>query len=406
MTRSLSYTMKLVKTVVLIVVVLLPLLSASCLSGSSSVARGWAGTTVKDGIVCAGTGTGVVVAVNSSDRGIEWSLPLTVTASSGGLSCGPTTTATALYATPVIDGDMVYVATYSGQVLALSMTARNLTPTFPQQRYGEWEWDAPLDGGQSNAIVGDLLVTEDSIYVADSNGRIYSLDKEFGDQNWESGILDQTYRKLWTSPVIQGDSLYIAAFDGRVYSLSAQTGEALNWTFQSSVGFASSPALYLDTIFVGSFDRHLYAVKIGAGEPAWVFPQEKPADKWFWASPVIRDGIVYVGCLDGKVYAVNSTTGTEVWEFDTGNPVVVSPVLTSNFLIVTDDAGVVYVFDLNAQTGGQGIASGRISLGVPVNSSFCAQDGLAYIRGEDDVLYIVDVGAGQVSSQIALTSQE
>lgn len=402
MTRCLSYRMKQVKTVLLIVIVLLPVLLVSCLSGTSSVATGWAGTTIRNGIICTGTKAGTVVVMNSSTKNVEWSYSLTVTAPSGGLSCGPTSVTTALYATPVIEGDMVYVGTYGGQVLALNMLARNQSSPFPQQRYGEWEWDAPLDGGQSNAIVGDLLVAGSSIYVSDSNGRVYSLDKEFGDQNWGSGILDESYRKLWTSPVIQGDSLYVATFDGHVYSLATETGAALNWTFESSVGFASSPVISGDTIFLGSFDRHLYAIKIGADEPEWIFPQDGSVGNWFWASPVIKDGIVYAGCLDGRLYAIAIETGAEVWDFDAGDPIIASPVLLDDFLVVTSRAGNVYVFDLGAQVGGQGVPSRTIALGAAVDSSFCGQNGLVYIRDESDSLHVVDINTGQASPPISL----
>jgi outer membrane protein assembly factor BamB len=350
--------------------------------------------------------------VNSSDRSIEWSYSFITTAPSGGLSCAPAASTTALYTTPVIDGDMVYVGTYSGQVLALSVPARGLNLIFPQQRYGEWEWDAPLYSGRSNAIVGDLLVTVDSIYVNDSNGRVYSLDKEFGDQNWESPILDEKYGKLWTSPVIQGDSLYVGTFDGHIYSLSAATGARLDWTFQSSTGFASSPVLYGDTIFLGSFDRHLYAVGIGADEPAWTFPQDGAAGKWFWAPPVIKDGIVYAGCLDGKIYAVNATTGKQMWVYATvdkdggRSPVVSSPVLADNFLLVANEGGNLYVFDLGGDGGQQGVPSNSVvqigDAATKVMSSFCAEDGFAYIRDENNSLYIVNISTGQVSSPIPL----
>ena len=144
-----------------------------------------------------------MVAINSSTENLKWSYSaVPVTAPSSGLSCGQTSIPTAIYGTPVVDGDMVYIGTYSGQVLALNMLARSQNLTFPQQRYGEWEWDCPIDNAQSNAIVADLLVHEAAIYVSSSNGRVYSLDKEFGDLNWESEVLDETHKKLWTSPVI------------------------------------------------------------------------------------------------------------------------------------------------------------------------------------------------------------
>ena len=328
------------------------------------------------------------------------------TTSGGGLSCGPTSGPTAIYATPIVDGDLVYVSTYSGQVLALSTVARRQNLTFPQQRYGEWEWDCPLVGAKSNAIVADLSVHEDAIYVSSSNGRVYSLDREFGDLNWESKVLDETYRKLWTSPVIQGDTLYVSTFDGHIYALSAETGERSDWSFQSETGFASSPVIYHDTVFLGSFDRYLYAIGIGSNVSMWKFPQEEAAGNWFWASPIVNEGIVYAGCLDGKLYAIDAETGQELWEFDAASPIVSSPVLMDNLLIVTDESGTVYVFDVSTEFGDEAVPLKAIQIGADVRSSFCAHDGLVYIRGEDNQLYAVDIDKGEVRWKVSLTIEE
>ncbi len=354
-----------------------------------------------------GTADGRVVTINSSTRNLEWSYSIApVTAPSSGLACGQTSAPTAIYGTPVVDRDIVYIGTYSGQVLALNKLARSQNLTFPQQRYGEWKWDCPIDNAKSNAIVADLLVSEDAIYVSSSNGRVYSLDKEFGDLNWESKILDEQHGNLWTSPVIQGDTLYVSTFNGHVYALSAETGELLDWSFESEAGFASSPVIYEDTIFLGSFDRHLYAVKIGSDVPMWKFPQEKPAGNWFWASPIVNEGIVYAGCLDGRVYAIEAKTGGKLWEFDAGNPIVSSPVLMDNLLIVTDESGTVYVFDLSAELEDEAVPLKAISIGADVRSSFCAQEGLVYIRGEDNWIYVVDIDRGAVSWKVSLTIEE
>jgi len=399
--------MKQPKILFLIVIALLPLTLVSCISGGARLAKGWSGTAVHDGIAYVGTVDGRVVAINSSTENLEWSYSTAqVNAPSSGLSCGQTSIPTAIYGTPVVDRDIVYIGTYSGQVLALNMLARSQNLTFPQQRYGEWEWDCPIDNAKSNAIVADLLVREDAIYVSSSNGRVYSLDKEFGDLNWESKVLDETHRKLWTSPVIPGDTLYVSTFDGHIYALSLETGELLDWSFESAAGFASSPVIYEDTIFLGSFDRYLYAVKIGSDVPIWKFPQEKPAGNWFWASPIVNEGIVYAGCLDGRVYAIEAKTGGNLWEFDAGNPIVSSPVLMDNLLIVTDESGTVYVFDLSAELEDEAMPLKAISIGADVRSSFCAQEGLVYIRGEDNQLYVVDINMGGVSWKVNLTIEE
>jgi len=399
--------MKQPKILFFALIALLPLILVSCISGYAQLAKGWSGTAVHEGIIYVGTIDGRVVAINSSTENLEWSYSTTpVTAPSSGLSCGQTSAPTAIYGTPVVDRDIVYIGTYSGQVLALNMLARSQNLTFPQQRYGEWEWDCPIDNAKSNAIVADLLVREDAIYVSSSNGRVYSLDKEFGDLNWESNVLDETHRKLWTSPVISGDTLYFSTYDGHIYALSLETGELLDWSSKSDVGFASSPVIYEDTIFLGSFDRYLYAVKIGSDVPMWKFPQEEPAGNWFWASPIVNEDIVYAGCLDGRIYAIEAKMGGKLWEFDSGNPIVSSPVLMDNLLIVTDESGTVYVFDLRAELGDEAVPLKTISIGADVRSSFCAQEGLVYIRGEDNWLYVVDIDRGGVSWKVSLTIEE
>jgi outer membrane protein assembly factor BamB len=385
----LSYIMKQRKIFLLVLIALLSLLLVSCISGSAAVTTGWAGATIQNGIIYAGTRAGIVVAINSSTESQQWEY----------------TVNSPIYTTPIADGDVVYVGTYSGQVLALSTLARSQNLTFPQQRYGEWEWDCPAEGGRSNAIVADLVMSDGALYVASSNGRVYSLDKETGDENWNRRDISVLAEKLWTSLAIQGDTLYVSTFDDHVYALSVATGESLNWSFKSDAGFASSPVIDGGTIYVGSFDRHLYAIGIGGNVSMWKFPQEKPAGNWFWASPIVDKGIVYAGCLDGKIYAIEAQKGEELWEFDTGSPIVASPVLMDNSLIVANEAGDVYVFDLSAQVGEQGVPSESVSIGAAVDSSFCAQDGLAYIRGEDNQLYVVDVDKAKVR-EISLVAQK
>lgn len=409
-----SYKMKKAKILLLIVIVLLPLTLVSCSPWGSQSAGGWAGTAIHDGIIYVGTRDGRVVAINSSTENLEWAYSIApVTAPSSGLSCGQTSVPTAIYSTPVVDSDIVYIGTYSGQVLALNMLARSQNLTFPQQRYGEWEWNCPIDNAKSNAIVADLLLSGDNIYVSSSNGRVYSLDKEFGDLNWESKVLDEKHRKLWTSPVIQGNTLYVSTYDGHVYALSVETGVSIvngipDWIFESEAGFASSPVIYENTIFLGSFDRYLYAVNvtIGSDEPMWKFPQEKPAGNWFWTPPIINEGILYAGCLDGTVYAIEAKTGAKLWEFNTEDPIGTSPVLMDNLLIVINESGTVYVFDLSAEFGGEAAPLQTISSGADVRSAFCAQGSLVYIRGEDNWIYAVDIDAGRVIWNLNLAVEE
>jgi len=396
-TQCLSYTMKQPKILLLLVVIaLLPLTLVSCISGGTQSAGGWPGTTVHDGIIYAGSTDGRVVAINSSTENLEWSYSIApVTAPSSGLSCGQTSATTAIYGTPVVDRDIVYIGTYSGQVYALTIAR------------GADRWVYPRTGS-IGAIVGSPVIANETIYISSSDSMVYALDTIHGDLKWKSEILDEEgkrHEKLWTSVVVHDGAVYMSTFDGHIYALSAETGE-LDWSFESEAGFTSSPVIDEDTIFLGSFDRYLYAVKIGSDVPMWKFPEEKPAGNWFWASPIVNEGIVYAGCLDGKVYAIEAQTGGKLWEFDAGNAIVSPPVLMDNLLIVTDESGTVYVFDLSAELEDEAVPLKTITIGADVKSSFCAHDGLVYIRGEDNQLYVVDIEKGEVSWKVNLTIEE
>ena len=384
--------MKQVKVLLIIVVSLFGLLLASCVPGGTRPAQGWSGTAFDDGTLYVGSVDGKIMAVNSSTRNLEWSYAI-VMSSSGGMSCGRTSAPAAIYGMPVVDGDLVYIGSYAGKVLALSTSARSQRLSFPQKRNGEWEWDCPTVGKENNAIVASPVVAEDAIYVASSNGRVYSLDKYFGDLNWESDVLSE---KLWTTPVIDHDAIYVSTFDGHIYALST-SDSGLLWAFEADEGFVSSPVLYKDAIFVGSFGCNLYAIKIGDDKPLWKFP----GDNWFWAAPVVSDGVVYAGCLNGKIYAISCRTGEQLWAFDAKSPIVSSPVLIGDLLVIACDSGEVYVLKTHATVNNR--LRNKISIDVSIRSSLCVQGGMLYVRGQDNCLYALDIDRGEISWKFPLT---
>jgi outer membrane protein assembly factor BamB len=77
-----------------------------------------------------------------------------------------------------------------------------------------------------------------------------------------------------------------------------------------------------------------------------------------------------------------------------------------NLLIVTNESGTVYVFDLSAELGDEAVPLKSISIGADIRSSFCAQEGLIYIRSEDNWIYVVDIDKGEVSWKVSLTVEE
>ncbi|MFP3897888.1 MAG: PQQ-binding-like beta-propeller repeat protein [Dehalococcoidia bacterium] len=373
--------MRQAKIAFLVMLLLLAAVFVSCISGGGQAPGGWAGTVWHGGMLYAGSGDGRVVAINASSGEVQWSYSVAVAQSSGTISCGQSVGFAAVYTTPVVYGDLVYVGTYSGQVYALTRDR------------GTERWVYPRTGS-IGAIVGSPVVGNQTMYVSSSDGMVYALDTSYGDLNWKSQPVAD---KLWTSPTLVGNTVYVSTFEGHIYALSAKSGE-LEWSFEGETGFASSPVLYQDVIYAGSFDNKLYAIRVADSESLW----ELSGGKWFWATPVVSEGVVYAGCLDGRLYAVSAETGQKVWEFDAGNRVVSSPVLTDDWLIMVDEPGTVYVFDLEGGLTDQGVPWRIIPTDAGVRSAFCAHEGQVYIRGEDGLLYVVDIQMGEVIDLVSL----
>lgn len=392
--------MKIKLTNFLAIVCLLALIVCGCVKSQPT---GFSGITYDDDILYFGSMDGQIIAVNLSARsqhlifpaGGEWSYAI-IMASGGGFSCGPTFTPVAIYGVPAVDGDLVFIGGYNGKVYALSALARSQNLDFPQTRENEWFY--PKTSKVVGNIVGSPVVSDGAIYLTSSDGKVYSLDGDFGDKRWESDILDN---KLWSTPCVEGDSVYITTFDGHLYALSVEDG-GVTWSFtmESGIGFVSSPLVYEGTIFASSFDGNLYAVEIGGDEHLWEFS----GGNCFWATPVASNGTLYAGCLDGKVYAIDADNGTELWSFDVGSPIVVSPLLKDDLLIVTSDAGVIYLLETDATVYNRVVK--EVSVDVSVRAATCVQDGIVYVRGQDNYLYAADIDRGEVIWRLPLSITE
>jgi outer membrane protein assembly factor BamB len=377
--------------------------------GCAEAPTGFSGITCSDGILYLGSMDGKIMAVNASARSQrlyfpadgEWEYAITTT-SQGGLSCGPVSTPVAIYGTPAVDGDLVFIGTYNGKVYSLSTLARSQNLNFPQTRDKEWFY--PKTNEVIGSVVGSPVVSDDAIYVTSSDGMVYSLDRDTGDKNWNSAVLGDG-DKIWSTPYIEGDKVYISTFDGHLYALSADDG-IITWNFttESEIGFVSSPVVSNGVIFIGSFDRNLYAVKVESNETLWKFA----GDNCFWATPLVSNNVVYASCLDNNIYAIDAGNGTQLWSFDAGSPIVVSPLLVDDSLVVVAESGNVYV--INPKTGiGERIKNpendNKPTINALVQATPCAQEGIVYIRGQNDWLYALDIKQGEVIWEFPLTTE-
>ena len=300
-------------SLLLVIILVGGLITLGCAPRSQP--RGWSGGAVANETLFLGSREGKLVALNASG-GRLWEVVLeTSKKSAGGFGCTPASTAVAIYGTPVVAGDLVYVGGYNGKIYAINSSSGALRWVYPRE-------------GDLQPIVGGPVVSQGKVYIGSSDGKLYVLDAATGDKEWEF----QTGDKIWSTPVIDGDTLYISSFDKKLYALDATDGSK-RWEFKAEGAIASTPVVYDNTVYIGSFDRYFYAVDATNGSLRWKFL----AENWFWTRPVVYNNVVYAGSLDHKVYALDARGGDKVAEFDLGSPAASWPVLVDNSIIVASE---------------------------------------------------------------------
>lgn len=394
----------------LIALIVSLLLLVSC-TGTRTYARGWAGVSEVDDTLVFASMTGNVYSVDSVTGTVLGDSIKMVVAASGGLGCIPScsgqqTTAIAIYSSPGVAGDLVYIGGYDGKVYAYQLVDGKLKE--------EPLWTYPREGNLGASIIGGLTVANDKLYFSSANGTVYALTAAEGYKEWSYNI----GKKIWSAPTVEGDTLYIGSFDKKIYALDATTG-VKKWEFETGGAISATPLVKDGLVYIGSYDRHIYALDTD-GKLVWQFP---PADmkistaggvsrdftpnNWFWAKPIIHGDTLYAPCLDGKVYALHAQDGGLIEVFDVKEAVTSSPVLVDNTLIVatTDLAkktSRVYAIDTSNRSQPRELTSLTTE---GINAPLFASNGIVYIHTTKDSFYGLNALNGALQKFSLTTSK-
>ncbi len=389
-----KYNTRLKIVILALLLVLMGSLGTGCVPGT--LAGGGSAGVVADGTLYLGSLSGQLLAINAQTGSRLWSVTLEQPAQGGGFGCAPTKKSVAIYGTPAVSGELVYVVGYDGRL-------RVYREGVEQSRY-------PAKESKSvGSIVGGPRLALGNVYFGTSSGEVIALDVlDDGNlvQKWRVGVsngevidlVDATKAKewqsngrnrVWSTPVILGDTVYVTSMDNKLYALDADTGTK-KWEFTEAEGaIVSPPVIYDGFLYFGSFDRHFYAVSAETGQLRW--RSEVQAERWFWAKPLVHNDAVYAGALDGRVYVFNAATGENLAVRDLGAPLVSAPVLSGDDVIFVTSSGDLYALDTKHYQVRELAAGVEGKVYAPLTLS----DGVIYIHAQDpDTLYAVRADTG------------
>jgi eukaryotic-like serine/threonine-protein kinase len=184
-------------------------------------------------------------------------------------------------------------------------TANNLTAPVSLK----WKFDT------DSAVYSSPAVSGDFVYVATPDEEFFAVDRNFGQLLWKTEMEDKIYG---SSPAVDSGLVWIASIDGCVNGLEASSG-VCKYTFcVERIGLMGQKPDLLGSVLAsggrilfGSDNYEFYAWQPGRDQPDWAVATE---GKIHDNAAAVRDGVAYFGSQDGCLYAVEEATGKLKWK--------------------------------------------------------------------------------------------
>ena len=331
---------------------------------------------------------------------------------------------------PAVAGDLVYLTTETGKLVALDRTTG--LPV--------WEHITGFPSSSTPAVAGRLVV------YAIRPGRILAVDAITGALQWERDMGSP----ILASPVVRDGTVYIGVGDHKLYALDIASGAVL-WSFTTDDWVISAVCLADNALVVVSKDNLLHVVDTNTGRRRLVYDTGRarqilggpatqadrvyvgsqkgrvwainwrerslPWDRfvlfwkttfyvWGWLldppsqrgsvwgaqvegdvaqSPAVDGGRIYVASVSGVVSALGASSGEVLWETDMGSPVTAAPTVAGPTVLVGTESGMVAGLDaLNGQLSWGFETGGKIT-GSPVVAATTL-----YVVSHDGNLYALE----------------
>lgn len=189
--------------------------------------RGGSKPAISNGILYVGFSDGTLVALNSQTGTEQWEITL-----------NRNTKFKDIDASPVIDGDYIYINSYDDKVYCLLKDK------------GEIIWNAKY-GGSSTP-----LVTEDKVFVTSSKGEIAALSKKDGNLVWSRNTKDGIFTELsiYNELIVSGES------QGKLIFFNKDTGATVG-SFEPGRGVFSKPTVFENSLYFISGEGNIYGLK-------------------------------------------------------------------------------------------------------------------------------------------------
>jgi len=240
---------------------------------------------------------------------------------------------------PVLSGSTVVIRDIAQRVVGLD--AEN----------GQELWDF-RPPGQSLSLKSDSRLSVDqegAVYAGFPGGIALRLNGVSGEVAWSVSVTTpsgdneiERISDVLGAPLLIEDMACFGTYQGRIGCYSSELGEQ-RWSVPASVaGGVVSDGIQL---FSTESNGHVRAIDLKTGRAGW-----RNEDLLYrrLSSPITLSSYVIVGDVEGVISVFNSNTGEIIGRQKTdGTPIVASPIVVADKIIVQTSGGSLFAFELS-----------------------------------------------------------
>jgi outer membrane protein assembly factor BamB len=246
------------------------------------------GLIINNGVMYFAAVGGMVIALNIDTQAVIWQYD----------------TEDTLWASPCLDGNTLYVASYDKKLFALDIDNGNL------------KWQEPFK--TNGPIVTTPVCDNGVVYIGSLDRGIYAVDSESGELIWEfssDSNAERTPRNwFWATPLIVDGVIYAPNMDGFIYMLDSTDGTLIT-ALELGKAVSSDPVLYEDKVILATQDGDIYTINTTNNSKNLL----KSIELTVQSSLYIDEGIIYIHTIKTEnLYAINVNSGVVVWYYEVG----------------------------------------------------------------------------------------
>jgi outer membrane protein assembly factor BamB len=258
---------------------------------------------------------------------------------------------------PVVSGDLVFVATSNGRDVNDEKVPAPKAPSFiaVNKATGKVVWqdaspgEGILHGQWTSAAVGMVNGVEQVVFPG-GDGWLYSFNAKTGERLWsfdmnpKDAVWPKTRNYGVATPVFADGRVMVAVGQdpdhsngvGHFYAISPDgrgdiTTTGRVWQYDKLRRSISTAAVADGLVFIADLQGVLHCLEAGTGKPLWTYDMLAPV----WGSPLIADGKVYLGDEDGDVAVFQAAPAMKkLAEIAMSNSVLGTPVAANGVLYV------------------------------------------------------------------------